>query len=123
MTAKDKSAQDLGRNGETLAKEWLISQGFDVLFSNVYTEYGEIDVIAMKGERLHFVELKTRRTKIFGHPEDAITERKAAHMVDSARRYLQLHPEFDGDWQIDVIAIQIEKEDGKVEIRRFENAV
>lgn len=123
MAAKDKSSQDLGKYGETLAKKWLISQGFEVLFSNVYTEYGEIDIIASKGDRLHFVEVKTRRTKFFGHPEEAITERKAAHMVDSALRFLQLRPEFDGDWQIDVIAIQVGKEEGQVEIRRFDNAV
>lgn len=123
MNASSKNPQDIGKYGEDLAKKWLESHGFVILFKNVRTEYGEIDLIARKDARLHFVEVKTRRTKLYGNPEDAVTKTKAAHLVDSALRFFQTHPEFEGDWQIDVVAIQIEPKSGDIEIRRFENAL
>lgn len=113
--------QELGKWGEELAKSYLQEQGFEVLFHNYHTEYGEIDLIANNHGRLHFVEVKTRRTKRFGYPEEAITPKKLTHMIDSASVFMQSHSEFEGDWQIDVIAIQISTENGPPEIRCFAN--
>ncbi len=110
----------MGSWGEEHAQKWLEERGFEFFAKNYTTEYGEIDLIMRKADRLHFVEVKTRRTKRYGNPEDAVTGKKLAHMADSAQRFLQLHPEYEGEWQIDVIAVYAPSQ-GVAEIRWFEN--
>ena len=114
-------AKKLGSWGEDHAQKWLEARGFEFVARNVSTEYGEIDLVMRKENRLHFVEVKTRRTKRYGNPEDAITGTKLTHMVDSAQRFLQQHPEYEGDWQMDVLAIFVPSKSEAVEIRWFEN--
>lgn len=118
---KKKTAHALGKWGEDLAKSFLEDNGYEVIHSNYYTEYGEIDLIAKKNNRLHFVEVKTRGTKNFGHPEEAITKNKLAHMLDSAQAYLQAFPDDERDWQIDVLAIQTASKNEIPDIRFFQN--
>ena len=120
--AKKKNTREIGAWGEQTARSYLEKHGFEVLFQNVYTEYGEIDLVARKDGRLHMVEVKTRRTKAFGHPEEAVTERKRRHMLESAQAFLQANPELGADFQIDVIAVQVVSKKS-YEITYFENAV
>lgn len=112
----------IGAWGEQAARAYLEQHGFEVLFQNVYTEYGEIDLVARKDGRLHMVEVKTRRTRTFGHPEEAVTERKRRHMLESAQVFMQANPDLGPDFQIDVIAVQVVS-NKSYEITYFENAV
>jgi putative endonuclease len=114
------SRQSLGQWGESKAAEYLQTKGYQVLACNVVTPYGEIDLLATHLEELVFVEVKTRRSRAYGNPETSITPKKMQHMIDSALAYLQEHPEYTGDWRIDVIAIQKLPND-QVEITHFEN--
>lgn len=120
-TQGSNHAKKLGKWGEDHAQTWLEEQGLSLVTRNLNTEYGEIDLVMQKDGRLHFVEVKTRTTTRFGNPEDAVTGLKMSHMVDSAQRFLQLHPEYDGDWQIDVIAILADSKRKSIEIKWFEN--
>ncbi|MEW5873013.1 MAG: YraN family protein [Chloroflexota bacterium] len=122
-----RSRQNLGRWGETLAADYLQERGYTLVERNARTAFGEIDLVmrqpAPTGPVTVFVEVKTRRSQAFGLPEEAITPRKQAHLLDSAQAYLQAHPELDGDWRIDVIAIQRSDAAAPPEIIHFENAV
>jgi putative endonuclease len=115
-----KNTRKIGNWGESRAREFLQARGFEVLDQNVYTEYGEIDLVARKDDRLHFVEVKTRQTGSYGHPEEAITPRKLQHMIESAQGYLQSYPDRETDYQIDVVAIQVDPQ-GNQDIWLFEN--
>jgi putative endonuclease len=117
---RHESTRKIGDWGEAQARAYLVSKGFKILAQNIYTEYGEIDLVAQKAGRLHFVEVKTKRTKSFGYPEEAVTERKLRHMTESAQSYIQSHPELDTDYQLDVPAIQVDAQ-GNQEIMCFEN--
>ena len=88
---------------------------------NNRTPFGEIDLIAQQDASLVFVEVKSRGSAEFGFPEEAVTPAKQQHILESAQTYLQEHPEFDGDWRVDVIAIS-RTQDGEPEIHHFENA-
>ena len=88
---------------------------------NNRTPFGEIDLIAQQDASLVFVEVKSRSSAEFGFPEEAVTPAKQQHILESAQTYLQEHPEFDGDWRVDVIAIS-RTQDGEPEIHHFENA-
>lgn len=116
------SRRKLGLWGENLAAKYLNQIGYQIIDRNVYTKYGEIDLVARYKECMVFVEVKTRSSTAFGLPEEAVTEQKKTHLIESAQAYLQLHPEFSGDWRFDVIAIQRYQQDQEPEIIHFENA-
>lgn len=113
--------QTIGRKGEDIAAEYLTQRGCEVLERNVRTAYGEIDLVVMKGSSLVFVEVKTRTNRAYGYPETGITETKMMHMVNCAENYLQEHPEYSIAWQLDVISVELDKDD-KYRVTWFENA-
>jgi putative endonuclease len=115
--------QRLGRWGETVAAEFLIQKGYQVLHRNERTAFGEIDLVARQNRVTVFVEVKTRSNLNYGYPEEAITHQKRHHMIASALAYLGAHPELAGDWRLDVIAIQGRKGGPPPEIVHYENAV
>jgi putative endonuclease len=126
--------QALGRWGEARAAEYLAAQGYVILERNARTPYGEIDLVVRweDTESSHprrpapitvFVEVKTRSSNTFGFPEESVTPRKQAHLLAAAQAYIQEHPELQGDWRIDVIAIQREQSKARPDITHFENAI
>lgn len=95
---------DLGRTGETLARRYLEGQGYRILEANWRYRRSEIDLIAMDGPILVFVEVKTRGTDVFGKPEEFVTARKEKLMVDAAIAYME---SIGHDWELrfDIISI------------------
>ncbi len=117
---KSSHKQQIGQWGERAAADYLTAQSYEVLASNVRTPYGEIDLIARRGEITIFVEVKTRTSSKLGLPEEAVTPRKREHMLAAAEHYAS-EQEID-HWQIDVIAV--EGSPGiKPIITHFENAI
>jgi putative endonuclease len=117
-----KQKQILGRWGEKKAERFLVEKGFEIIDRNARTEYGEIDLVARKGDETVFVEVKTRSSTAFGFPEESVSKIKQQHLADAAETYLQSHPELDAEWRIDVISIR--RIEGKPpEIVHFEYAV
>lgn len=117
------SRQRIGRWGEDQAAGYLAGRGFEILERNVRTQYGEIDLLARQGDLLVFAEVKTRTSRVYGAPETSITPRKQAHMLAAAEAYLQLHPDYTGDWRVDVLAIYGSPAGAAPEIVHFENAL
>lgn len=114
----------LGKWGESKAAEYLLQRGFQILEKNFRTSYGEIDLIAIKENRLLFVEVKTRSNDSFGLPEESITLSKKDHLQKSVQAYFLDHPEMEEmNWQIDVVAIRRIDNVENPEIVWFENAV
>ena len=100
--------QALGQWGEQRAAEFLEGKGYAILGRNLRTPHGEIDLLAERGERLIFVEVKTRTSQRYGHPEEAVTPAKLAHMHDAAQFLIGEQPEqyANRPIQFDVIAVQ-----------------
>jgi putative endonuclease len=117
------SRKELGQWGENLVAGYLVRRGYKVLQQNARTPYGEIDLIAQKDEVTVFVEVKTRSSKAFGYPEEAITDQKRIHLIEASQAYLLENPELDGDWRIDVIAVLRLDNQKEPQIEHFENAV
>lgn len=76
------------------------------------TAQGEIDIVARDGDCWVFVEVKTRRGHTAGLPEEALTPRKAARLVELAQAYLAEHALSDVDWRLDLVAIELDAEGG-----------
>lgn len=112
-----------GKWGEDFAAEYLIQQGYSILGRNVRTPYGEIDLIAKDGDGLVFIEVKTRSSHEYGFPEEAISKQKIGHMLASAQAYLENELHWIGDWRWDVLAIQKQLNQDKVEVLHFKNVI
>jgi len=112
--------QHIGKWGEQVAVEYLVSHGCEVVGQNVRTPYGEIDIVARQGDTTFFIEVKTRTSNKMGFPEESITTKKRDHMIACAEHYAAEH-EID-HWQIDVISIEGNPGTEPV-ITYFENAI
>ena len=101
--------QQLGKLGEGLAVTYLRKQGFAIIDRNFKKRYGELDIIALEGSVLVFIEVKTRIGHAFGSPEEAVTPRKFHEGKQTALYYKMLHPELPESLRIDVIGIELDE--------------
>ena len=100
----------LGKNGEEVAQKYLIKNGYKIVELNKhFSRFCEIDIIALDKNTLVFVEVKTRKTDICGHPFEAITKTKYQHIKQGLFLYLKEHPEFK-KYRIDAISIIVKPE-------------
>lgn len=86
------SHNELGKEGEEMAARWLKGNGFELLHRNWRHSHYEIDIVAIKGKFLHFVEVKARKASPFGYPEDSVTKKKFKNLQKAADEYLFLNP-------------------------------
>lgn len=89
MAAKDI----LGRAGEDRAVHYLIERGYQILDRNWRCAQGELDIVAVLGDALCAVEVKTRRTAAFGHPFEAVDARKRRRLWQVAHAWIESHPD------------------------------
>ncbi|MBN1140861.1 MAG: YraN family protein [Deltaproteobacteria bacterium] len=82
----------LGKWGEETAAGYLQTHGMKIVERNYRTPIGEIDLIARHGKILVFVEVKTRRSDLFGLPQEAVGARKQRQIIRATQWYLQNHP-------------------------------
>jgi putative endonuclease len=98
-----------GNFGEVLAQHYFEQAGYEILAVNWRFSHWEIDIIAHKNAVLHFIEVKTRRTKHFGQPEESVTNKKMKHLISAAEQYLYEHPQWKRI-QFDLLAITLLKD-------------
>lgn len=102
MKKTDKTT--FGDSGETLAKDHLLALGYRILETNWRHRRAEIDLIAMDGDILVFVEVKTRKTDYFGAPAAFVSARKEELMSDGAIAYMEAIGH-DQEIRFDIIGI------------------
>ena len=112
----------LGRRGEELAARHLAGRDYEIVARNWRCEVGEIDLVARDGDWLAFVEVRTRRGRALGTPEESITPAKQARLVDLAEAYVQMH-DWPGYYRIDVIAVELDRRGRLLRVEHYENAV
>ena len=114
------SNTSFGRAGEQLAADYLASAGMQIMERNFRIREGEIDLIAMDGVTLVFVEVKSGHTAAFGEPETWVNPRKQRQIGKVAAAYLQMKEIENVDCRFDVVAISFEK--GRPHIKHIQNA-
>ncbi len=95
-----------GANGEKLAAGFLQQKGFIIMHTNWRHKNWEIDIIASENNVLHFIEVKTRRSKKFGNPEDDVSRKKIINLINASEEYLLLYPQWKRI-QFDIVSINI----------------
>lgn len=120
----------VGKAGETAAERYLARNGFTILDRNFQRKWGEVDIIAEKGDTIHFVEVKSvsreKRADAVSHetwrPEEQVHHKKLQKMARTAQLWLQ---EFscEKEWQLDVIAVTLYTQDRSGTIKYIPHVV
>jgi putative endonuclease len=93
-----------GRYSELVAAAALLARGYRILDRRCRTPYGELDIIAVRGRRLAFVEVKRRSTR--AEAEAALTQYQARRIVRAADYWVGRHPRYrDHDRGMDAILV------------------
>ena len=115
--------RDTGILGEKLAEAFLIKQGYHILETNYRCPEGEIDIIARQGDTLVFFEVRTKKSRTFGTPEESITPAKMEKLRAVSAHYQQTHNNLPTSWRIDVVAVELDARGKPTRISLIENAV
>jgi putative endonuclease len=94
-----------GDRGERVAVRYLKQQGYRVLARQCRNRLGEIDIIAVDGEWIVFVEVKTRQHSDKGRPVEAVTRDKQRQLTRAALAWLKSRGWLERRCRFDVIAI------------------
>jgi putative endonuclease len=98
--------QQYGQNRERLAENHLRRRGYKILERNYRTPFGEIDLVARHQKAIVFVEVKARRSRRFGLPQEAVTPTKQRKLSMAALAYLKHYGTVDTDARFDVVTVQ-----------------
>lgn len=104
----------LGNAGERMAARYLQERGLRIIERQWRGKAGEIDLVALDGEILVIVEVKTRRGKRYGEAEEAVDEAKAERLLTLGEEYTASHPDHqERYWRVDLVAITLD-DDGRL---------
>ena len=118
MTIKSQ----IGLLAEGYVCEYLKKKGYNVLERNYRQPWGEVDVIAMHGQAVVFVEVKANKAEYRDfQPEIRANREKMTKVVRAARTYLAQHRLNDSEWRLDIISVVFDKSRGVVKIKHFIN--
>ena len=109
---------NIGKQGESLAVEFLKKNGYRVLENNFRCRFGEIDIIATEGKTLVFIEVKTKTSNKFGPPKLAVDFNKRKQLSKAAMAYLMQKKLTNYPARFDVVGISIIEDKTEVELIR-----
>lgn len=118
---RNRNKRDTGNYGEDLACGFLEDLGYKIIERNYFYNHGEIDIVALDGNELVFVEVKYRKSLEYGPPEVSISVTKQRLIKRTAEAYLYEREIRDQACRIDFIAI-LHNKDEKPVINHFKNA-
>lgn len=121
MSKQSTMAQhnELGKQGEQLAVDFLLENGYEIVERNFRFDKAEVDVIAKKKEVLAIIEVKTRSTVDFGNPQDFLKPKQIQRIVKAVDEYVTVN-KLDVEVRFDIIAII--KNGKQFDIEHLENA-
>jgi putative endonuclease len=112
----------LGQRGEQAAARYLRKKKYRIIEQRLRSPLGEIDIIAVDGRTVVFVEVKTRRSSAFGRPSQSLRTTQQARLSRSASAYLKLHGLLQNASRFDVVEILWPREQRLPNIRHIPNA-
>jgi len=128
----DPKRKEVGRVGEEIAAQFLERKGFKVIARNYRKPWGEIDIIAEKGDSVRFVEVKAvsreslpedvSREMQGYRPEEQVHPSKLRKVARTAELYMA-HTKDDRDFQIDVVGVFLNLRTREARCRLFEQVL
>lgn len=108
----------LGRRGERAAEKHLRRNGYRIVARNFRAAGAEIDLVALDGRTLVFVEVKTRRSRAAGAPEEAVDERKQRRLRRAAEAFAMRYRAEDREMRFDIVAVDASGRRLRIELLR-----
>ena len=97
---------EIGKEGEQIAANYLVSQGFEIIDRNYVYLKREIDIIAKKDEVLHVVEVKTSDFWMHEEPHLSVGKTKQRNLGIAAEAYLE-EKDLENELQFDIIEVRL----------------
>ena len=128
------ASQKTGEMGENIAVRFLMKQGYSILGRNYTKKWGEIDIIAEKERKLHFVEVKSVSRETLDqvspetldqyHPEDNMHPWKLKRLARTIQTYLlsEKVPE-EKEWQLDLLVVFLALKDKKARVKMVSDII
>ena len=117
----------LGQWGERQARLYLEAEGYGIIAANFHCRAGEVDIVAIEGDELVFVEVKTRRGDAYGPAEGSISPTRAERLVVVAEEFLQSRSAFPYDsetpWRIDLVCVNLDNGGRLLNVNHIKHAV
>ncbi len=117
---RGKDNRSKGSAGEQMAAEYLTQKGLTIIARNYRYDHGEVDLVCQDGDELVFVEVKARTSRIFGEPEESVTESKQEQLRKVAEGYCQEFLLDDKFYRFDIVTVMLEGD--KSIVRHFVDA-
>lgn len=115
--------KETGKLGEKLAQEYLCGKGCKILAANYRVgRLGEIDIIAAIGDRICFIEVKTRTGNTYGTPAEAVSWKKRQTIRQVAACFLKAHGAINAPVQFDILEVLVTREGKLQRINYLEQA-
>ena len=111
-----------GNQGEYMARKYLEEKGYEIIETNFYCRFGEVDIIAKNKNEISFIEVKTRKQFIYGLPAESVTKQKKSHIYKIAEFYIYLYQLYNYPISLDVIEVYM-FEDKENRIEHIKNAI
>ncbi len=124
-----RETKHIGDLGESIACKFLLQKGYKIVERNFRIKAGEIDIIAKKGPRIHFVEVKAvsresahSAAKTHDHRPEELVHSKKVRKIRAVAEFYLVSREISLSAQIDVVAVEIEKSAQRASCRLIEHA-
>lgn len=98
-----KNRVKTGKAYEQRAAKYFQEQGYEIVEQNWHDSHREIDLIATKGNKIIFVEVKSVGTTAYGHPAERIDKHKKFNLIQAAQQYIIKNNIQNYDLQFDVV--------------------
>ncbi len=115
--------QNIGRFGETLAKNYLIKHGYKIIKQNLKISYQELDLIAEKDGQIIFVEVKTRLSQIYGPADEAATFTNLTRYQRGIEMFIEDNNVATDNFRADLIAVDIDRRKSTAKIKHYRDII
>ena len=115
-------ADTFGNRGERAAERYLTALGYRIIARQHRNAGGELDLVALDGDTVVFIEVKTRQGEDHGQPVDAITADKQRRLTRAALVFLKQRGWLERRSRFDVVAVVWPEETSEPQITHYQNA-
>lgn len=115
------SRDELGRRGEDEAARHLTSLGYRIVGRRERVLRGDIDIVALDGRTVVFVEVRSKSDTAHGHPAETVGAQKQKRIAELAAAYIRRHRLEDQSVRIDVVAVTFPAA-GRPVVEHYQNA-
>lgn len=105
---------EIGKIGEEIALKYIKNLGYEILEQNWRFKKFEVDLIAKDGEILVVIEVKTRKSDVFGAPDVFVDKKKQRFLIKAINEYIQQN-QLENDIRFDIVSVIYDNNQEKVE--------